>query len=325
MEKEKYTQLSLTEREKISIFKAQNKSIRVIAKELGRHPSTISRELRRNAPLVYKGYYLGHKADERFKERQSKAHKRKRLKNDSIRQYADEKLAIGWSPEQIAGRISKDIAGLSISPEAIYQYLYKERRELVQYLPRHHKKRQKRGHSRKHRKSHIPNRVSIDERPQHIENRKQIGHWEADTIISRQSKSSLAVLVERKSRVTVIEKLQQKTAQEIKTTTIERLGVLPQKLRKSITYDNGSENTEHEAINTELSTTSYFCNPYHSWEKGTVENTVGLIRRFFPKKTDFSQVINDDIELVEFLLNTRPRKCLNYCTPLEIIESVCCT
>jgi IS30 family transposase len=320
MEKKKYTQLSLTEREKVSILKAQNKSIRQIAEELGRDPSTISRELRRNAPAVHKGYYLGHKAHERVKNRQSQAHKRKLLKNDVIVQYVEQKLQIGWSPEQIAGRISKDHPALSISYEAVYQYIYKERIDLIPSLPRHHNKRQKRGHSRKHRKSHIPNRISIDARSNHIENRRQIGHWEADTMVSRQSKSALAVIVERKSRLTVIEKLKQKTAQETKNSTIKRLAELPPKLRKSITYDNGSENTEHEQINAVLGTVSYFCNPYHSWEKGTVENTIGLIRRFFPKKTDFGQIGQDDVEIVEFLLNNRPRKCLNFLTPHEMIK-----
>ena len=325
MKTKHYAHLSITEREKISIFKAQGLSLRDIGKALNRDPATILRELRRNAPPVHQGYYLGHKAHERAGKRKSNAHSRKRLKDDSIRRYVEEKLILRWSPEQIAGRMGHDHPGCSISHEAIYQYLYQHRYELISYLPRAHRKRQKRGHSRKHRTPHIPNRVSIDQRPAYIEKRRQIGHWELDTMISRQSIAALVVSVERKSRFTTIAKLERKTALAITHTLTRRLLSFPQQLRRTLTYDNGSENTDHETINQLLGTQSYFCNPYHSWEKATVENTVGLIRRFFPKKTDFAHVDTWAIESVEFLLNTRPRKCLNYLTPIEVLSKECCT
>lgn len=325
MKKKKYKHLSLTEREKISILRAQGKSIHEIGKALNRDPSTISRELQRNAPPVYKGYYLGHKAHIRAVKRKSQAHHRQRLKNNTIYHYAEAKLIYGWSPEQISGRISIDYPELSISHEAIYQYIYKEYPEWIQYLPKSHKKRHKRGHSRKHRSSHIPNRTSIDNRPPHIEKRVQAGHWESDTVVSRQSKVALLVLVERKSRCAIIKKLKQKTAQVTQRSIAERLLLLPHHLRRTITYDNGSENTDHETTNKLLGTQSYFCNPYHSWEKGTVENTIGLIRRFLPKKTDFARVDTSDIECIELLLNNRPRKCLDYLTPLEVVTKECCT
>jgi IS30 family transposase len=247
------------------------------------------------------------------------------LKSANICAYVEEKLTFGWSSEQIAGRISLDHPEFSINHEAIYQYIYEEHPECIQYVPRSHEKRQKRCHSRKHRTSHIPNRIAIDTRPQHIDDRSQTGHWVSDTLVSRQSKAALLVSVERKTRFSFIGKLDQKTAESNKACLLDQLLPMPSHLTRSITYDNGSENTEHEMVNHALGTSSYFCNPYHSWEKGTGENTIGLIRRYFPKKTNFSHVDPTDLMHIELLLNNRPRKCLNYNTPLEAITKECCT
>jgi IS30 family transposase len=323
MKKKTYKHLSITERELISILKAQNKPLREIARTVNRDPATISRELKRNVPPVHTGYYLAHKAQQRSGKRKSKAHQRQRLKNDAISAYVREKLALGWSPEQIAGRLPLDHPGFFISHEAVYQYIYKEHHELIPQLTRSHKKRHKKGHSRKHKKSHIPNRVGIQDRPQDIATRQNAGHWESDTVVSRQSTAALLLLIERKTRVTLIEKLQQKTALENAQGIIARLQGLPNPLRQTITYDNGSENTEHETVNQQLQTLSFFCNPYHSWEKGSVENAAGLVRRIYPKKTDFATVPDEEIAVTEFLLNNRPRKCLNYLTPLEAMAKQC--
>jgi transposase, IS30 family len=323
MEQKKYKQLNITERELISILKAQNKSLREIALEIKRDPATISRELKRNAPPVHPGYYLAHKAQQRSQKRKSNAHQRPRLKNNAISAYVQQKLSLGWSPEQISGRLPLDHPGFCISHEAVYQYIYKEHPELISQLTRSHKHRHKKGHSRKHRKSHIPNRVSIQDRPQDIAARKHIGHWESDTVVSRQSTAALMLLLERKTRFALITKLHQKTAMENSQSIIARLKGLPQSLRQTITYDNGSENTDHDKVNSELLTRSYFCTAYHSWEKGSVENTAGLVRRIFPKKTDFSNVSASAIACVENMLNTRPRKCLNYLTPLEALANEC--
>jgi len=321
----KYSHLSLTERELISFHKAQGKSINDIGRLLNRSGSTISRELKRNAPPVNKNYYVGYRAHVRSKTRISNSHKRQKLKNDLIQDYVKKKLNLGWSPEQISGRLHLDHPGDSISYEAIYQYIYKEQRELIKSLPRGHKRRQKRGHSKKHRNSHIPNRVSIEDRPEDINSRKEAGHWESDTLGSRLSKAALVVNVERKTRVTLISKIDYKISFNTRDSIIRRLSALPQKLRQTITYDNGYENTLHDDVNKALQIKSYFCNPNASWEKGTVENTNGLIRRFFPKKTDFLIISENEVQLVEFLLNTRPRKCLNYLTPYESLFYECCT
>ena len=320
-----YTQLSLTERELISIYKARGKSINEIGRLINRSASTISRELKRNAPPVHKNYYVGSRAHFRAKTRTSDSHKRPKLKNDLIREYVENKLKLGWSPEQISGRLDLDHPGDTISYEAIYQYIYKEQRELIKSLPRGHKRRQKRGHSKKHRNSHIPNRLSIENRPEKINSRKDPGHWESDTMGSRLSKAALVVNVERKTRVTMISKINHKTSFNTRDSIIGKLGALPQILRHTITYDNGYENSLHEDVNKALQIKSYFCTPNASWQKGTVENTNGLIRRFFPKKTDFLFISENDVQLVEFLLNTRPRKCLNYLTPYESLFLECCT
>lgn len=326
--KKKYNQLSSEERDKIAILRAKGIPIGDIAKQIGRNKSTISRELNRNSTSIY-NIYLPHRADERAKERKREAGKRDRLKNEQIRKYVIKKLKKGWSPEQITGRIQMDLPGLNISHEAIYQYIYdpKIRNEtnLVLYLARSHRIRKRKRQSKKHGKTHIPDRISIDLRPKYIERRKQAGHWEADTITSRQSKSCLGVVAERTSRLVKISKLEQKSASELRKAINRRLSRFPQNLRRTITYDNGSENVEHIEINKVLGTRSYFCNPFHSWERGTIEFTNGLIRRYFPKKTNFAIIDKEQIRMVENNLNNRPRKCLNFQTPLEFFKSRCCT
>lgn len=323
-----YTHLTDHERDQIAVFRAQGLSQNEIARRLDRAPSTLSRELTRNRSPVYR-VYLPHKAQARAEHRNRTSHQRQRLKHHWIRGYVARTLKLGWSPEQIAGRLRELHASVTVSPEAIYQYVYdpvvRKRIDLVPYLPRRHRKRFPKGHSRKHQKSHIPSRIAITERPQTVERRKQSGHWEADTVISRASKASLAVACERASRLVKIGKLKQRIAPEFRASLNRRLSRYPQPMRRTITYDNGSENVEHEKVNAVLGTKSFFCNPYHSWEKGSVENIIGLIRRYLPKKTDFATITLSQIRMIERRLNNRPRKCLNYQTPLEVFLSRCCT
>jgi IS30 family transposase len=319
-----YCQLSSEERDKIAILRAQGLSLEKIAQAIGRHKSTISRELKRNKSPIY-NVYLPHKADFRSKERKHNAGKRKRLKHPMIQKYVLQKLKLGWSPEQIAGRLPLDCPGLSISHEAIYQYIYDRQTrseiDLTRYLPRSHKKRRFFGRSHRHTKSHIPDRVSIDKRPAYIEKRKQPGHWEADTMISRQSKNALVISLERSSRLLHINKITAKKSHRVVAAITERLGCYPKALRRSITYDNGSENVDHQEINKTLGTRSYFCNPYRSWEKGAVENAISLIRRFLPKKTDFAIITPAQLKTIENRLNNKPRKCLTFKTPAEVFSS----
>jgi len=316
-----YKHLTKHERDILSVLKSKGQKIREIARTLGRDPGTISRELKRNVPPINTGYYLAHKAHDRATQRAITSRTHQRLKNDQIRKHVKRKIKNGWSPELIAGHLKTLQPELSISHEAIYQWLYTDARVLIPLLVRAHKNRKRRGYSRRHKKTHIPERVSIKQRPEHVLQRQELGHWETDTAVSRQSLAALQVSVERKSRITKLGKLKRKGAHQMSISLTRRLSRYPKALRLSITYDNGSENTEHVRTNKILGTQSYFCEPFHSWERGTVENTIGLVRRFFPKKTDFAKISKNRIKSVERWLNNRPRKCLGFKTPAEVFAA----
>jgi len=320
-----YRHLRVEERDLIGVLKRRGESLRDIARILGRDPGTISRELNRNAPPIYRGYYLAHKAEQRAVRRNRESHRRLRLREQRIRRYVSWRIRAGWSPELTAGRWTLLHPDSPISHESIYQWVYAEARDLIDCLVRAHKRRLQRGWSRKHRKTHIPGRISITERPRRIETRTEAGHWESDTAVSRQSRAALMVTVERKTSYARLAKLKAREARQVSTALNRRLSRYPKKLRKTITYDNGSENVEHERVNAVLGTRSYFCEPYHSWERGTNENTIGLVRRFLPKKTDFAIVSGKDLKRVERWLNGRPRKRLHYRTPAEAFKDECCT
>lgn len=319
----RYKELSLEERERIAVLKGLGKSMREIARDLGRNHSTISRELQKNSCVVAKRKcYLVHRAEMRARRRKALRGKRERLKDPLIREYVTAKLKLHWSPEQIAGRIRIDDPDLRISHEAIYQYIYEEAWELVRYLPRKHKRRRLRFNYRKPQGLVIPSRTFIGARPEEVNQRLALGHWEADSLVSRANSVSLHVLLERKSRLIKITKILRNAADCVRDTIIRRLFPLSSPLRLSLTYDNGVENGRHLEVNRELGTQSFFCHPYHSWEKGSVENAIGLVRRFLPKKTDFERIPSVEISRIENLLNNRPRKCLNYRTPKEVLKTL---
>lgn len=320
-----YKHLDANERDILAVLKSKGRSLREISTILKRSSSTLSRELERNAPPVYTGYYLSHKAQERADKRNRESHRRPRLKTDSLRQYVEKRIRLGWSPELIAGRLAIEHPELSISHEAIYQWIYQEATHLILSLVRAHRKRKHRGYSRKHKKSHIPQRISIQERPQTVLRRLHIGHWETDTISCRKSYQAVQVTVERKARYAKMAKLKTKSARAMSIALTRRLSRYPTNLRLSITYDNGSENAEHLRTNKILGTCSYFCEPFHSYERGTVENTIGLVRRFLPKKTNLAKISQDHLVKIEYWLNNRPRKCLGFKTPAEVFKAECCT
>jgi transposase, IS30 family len=318
--KQSYKHLSLAEREEIAVWKVEGLSMREVSRRLDRDVSSISRELKRNAPPLRPGRYLPARAHLRSTQRNQLSRTHLRLKNPEIRCLVLRKLQQGLSPEQIAGQLRQEKSKLSISHEAIYQFIYSEARNLIPLLARSHRKRLQRWHSHKHRKSHIPQRTPITQRPAIVQTRRQFGHWEADTIISRKSKASLLVMVERKSRLVKLAWLPQKSASKTRAAINRRLTLFSKGLRRTITYDNGSENIEHLQVNNLLGTRSFFCLPFHSWEKGTVENTNGLVRRFYPKKTDFANITRAQVRRVERILNSRPRKCLRFKTPEQVFR-----
>lgn len=321
VEKKVYKHLQSHERDEIAIMLAGGHTKAEIANILGRHPSTITREIKRNGSQIRKTRYRANRAQMRADVRKHSAHSKTRLKNDEIRAYVIDKLMMGYTPEQIAGRLGIDKPGYKTNHESIYLFIYSEHQDLIQYLPRGRRKRQKRSIKPGKRMVKIPNRTMIEARPSIINDRREYGHWEADTVVSRQSKSALVVVRERKLHLMYIRKIDRKDAGSMRRAVVDILKKFPRSFRRSITFDNGLENAEHHLIAKTLGVETYFCNPYHSWEKGGVENGIGLIRRYYPKKTDFSLISHEEIMLVEKRLNNRPRKTLGFLTPLEAYKN----
>jgi len=318
---EKYSHLSLKEREEIAIGIEKGLKQYQIAQKIERNPSTISREIRRNNPKK-NASYRANRAQIKAEERKSQSHNKQRIPNKKLRRFIVKHLIEqGYSPEIIAVKAAEKNERWKTNYETIYQWIYNDRQDLIPYLTKSHKKRRKRK-SGKQKRSKIPNRVMIEKRPDYINFRSRIGHWEIDTAISRKSKAAIMVLVERKTRYTIIRKLQSKTAVAVHYATVKSFKALPANVRKSITYDNGLENVLHEQTNKVLNIKSYFCNPYHSWEKGTVENIIGIIRRFYPKKTDWKKVSQWDLNKVAHYINNRPMKLLGFKTPYQVFVAL---
>lgn len=327
----KYSHLNLEERERLYALREQGISLRQIAKKLKRSQSSLTRELQRN--IKYGNEYLCNeylpcKAQALADKRALKQRYKAPLKNPKIFLYVRKRLRLGWSPETIAGRLPIDKPGLSICHETIYQYIYAKRAKtrgmhLEQYLTLKRKRRMKQNGRSVRRHSKIPEAKSIDLRPKIVEERKQIGHWETDNIIGKQTDdTALSVTVERMTRITILTKLKDRTARIKTMALVTRLGVLPKALRETLTADNGSENTNHQEIAMALGMQVYFCHAYHSWEKGTVENTNGRIRRYTPKGVSIDNISDEYITALEERLNTTPRKCLQYLTPYEMMQKL---
>ena len=317
----KYKRLSLFEREVLAIGLAKGKSLRSIAMEMNRSHTTLSRELKTHHHSKPRDTYSPCISNDIARVFKRRAGRKKSMHIEFIRQYVEEKIREGWSPEQISGRLSIDHPSLTVSHETIYRYIYDEADYLVGYLARRHKFRRKKKPYRREKKSKIPNRICIDRRSEVINKRSEFGHWESDSIVSSKSDVALNVLIERVSRKVKITRLIDRKSATTAEAILERLRHLPFDIRKSITYDNGSENCRHEKISALLGIIAYFCNPYHSWEKGGVENINGLIRRYVPKKMDLSKLTEKDIKYVENQLNNRPKKCLGYRTPNEVFNT----
>ena len=316
----KYYQLSIEERENIMLLKYSGKTQKEIADKINRNQSTISRELSRNSAKLYKKCYSAIQAHKRYQNRKYFSHKKERIKNKKLRKIIIKLLKKYYSPELISGILKLKYKTLYTCHESIYMWIYHERKELIKYLWSQRKKRRKRLYFHKKRAIKIQNRIMIDKRPAKVDHRKEIGHYEVDTIISRESKKSLLVIHERATRKTMISKLKEKSAAEVERVLKLRLSNIPEKYRKSITFDNGTENANHEKIGKKLKMKTYFCNPYHSWEKGSVEHVIGRIRFFFPKKTDFAKIKTSSIKKIEKWLNNKPRKVLNYKTPNQCLN-----
>ena len=316
-----YTHLNFEERVVIRVMLKDGKSMREISRELCRAPSTISRELRRNEQFANTRVIYPVHAQMKANGRRRRSYRKPRLKTTRLQRYVVRKLKDGWSPEVIAGRLRQRGKEVTVSHEAIYQYIYQKRPDLRIHLPRHHMKRKRFGQSKRFRnKTPIPARISISERPATISDRSELGHWEGDLMVARADQTAVHVLIERKSRRVCISKVENRKALTIRNTITNRLKHFPRACRKTLTYDNGKENVEHQAVNASLCTQSYFCDPYSSWQKGSVENVIGIIRRTYPKRTNLSAVSFQELKLLERDLNHRPRKSLQFRTPMEVFK-----
>lgn len=322
----KYQHLGVEEREEIQLGLWKKESVRSIAGRLGRSPASVSREINKNVPLAQRRY-TPRLANERALLKRKSRGRKDRLKTETIRQYVIQKMKIGWSPEQIAGRMKVEDVG-SISHEAIYQFVYAQihrggngwvrpdKEDLRPYLKRRHKKRAKKG-MRKGERIFRPKGPSIDDRPLIVDLRTRVGDWESDSIASKNNEAGLNSLSERTSGLLLLTKLRDKTARTTREAITRRLDGLPQ---FTLTADNGPENQEWQELEAETELDVYFAHPYCSGERGHNENDNGLVRWYEPKKTDFTLVSEEEIAAVEYALNTRPRKRLGYRTPLEVFN-----
>lgn len=329
----RYTRISTKEREEIFRYLQLGKSARYIAAQLGRHPSTISREICRNTfPHQYDpihGYRIT-SADELARQRAGsrRKYKCKLTLNPRLRAEVLEKVQLRWSPIQISVYLSRTYpqdADMQISHESIYTYVYilgrgALKKELHTYLRQ--KKKLRNYGKRSSKRREFEDMLSIEERPKSVENRTVPGHWEGDLIIGKDHKSAVGTIVERTTRFLILVPLKGRDASTVRKTFARELKRLPQQVRLSMTYDRGSEMSEHKLFTRQTKMQVYFAHPHSPWERGTNENTNMLIRDFYPKDTDFGSLSRYQIKKIQQLLNERPRKALDWETPVEAMDRI---
>jgi IS30 family transposase len=320
-----YRHLTIDERESILKMRSEQKNMTDIADHLGRSCGTISRELSRNISST--GEYKPHLAQRYYRKRRTESKEPYLLEeNGRLRRYVVGKLKKYLSPEQISGRIEidyRDDNRMRVSPLTIYSWIQRDKGvggKLYTYLRQGHRKRRKKYGSLRNQ-GQIPDKRPICERPKSVDSRKDIGHWEGDTVVGKSHGSFVTTHVERKSRYLLIGKVNDKTADSVNATTRQLFRKIPKSKRKTMTFDNGKEFARFKELEKSVGFCCYFADPYSSYQRGTNENTNGLLRQFFPKGTDFNEISKGEIDKVAALINNRPRKCLNYRTPHEVLWS----
>lgn len=322
----KYQRLNLAEREELSRGLACGEPYREIARSLGRNVSTVSREVRRNAPCV--GWYRATEAQRRAARRQRRRSRRLH-RSPRLRRYVFQHLRLAWSPEQIAEGLKRAYPqdpSMRLSHEALYTYLYVLprgglRKELLSYLRQHRKQRHPRSRGQD-RRGQIPEMISIEERPADVADRSVPGHWEGDLLMGRRNQSAVGTLVERTTRTLILVPLKGHDAQSVRKAFAKELKSLPRQMRLTLTYDRGKEMAQHKLFTRETKMQVYFAHPQSPWERGTNENTNGLLRQYFPKGTDFSAVSRRQIKWVQNRMNGRPRKVIGFQTPYEAFKQL---
>lgn len=317
-----YSHLSAMEREDISRGLALGRSLRAIARELGRSPSTVSRERHRN--VDYGRSYRATIGQWRAQRRARRPRRPRRLHDPWLRRYVGRRLGEGWSPQQIAARLRRDYpddVSKRISHETIYAAIYivprgELRRTLIGCLRQHRPVRRPRQRSGRKR-GDIPNLTPIAARPVEVDARLVPGHWEGDILKGRANGSAVGTLVERTTRLVLLARVPGLDSRSVVQGFARKLGGVPQPLRKSMTYDQGREMARHELLSRQLKLKVYFADPHSPWQRGTNENTNGLLRQYLPKNVDLSAFSQRELNAIAEQLNNRPRQTLNWMTPNE--------
>lgn len=330
-----YHQLTLEEREKLYGMQQKGMTLRAIAKKLNRSHTSLSRELRRNitgegkrSHEYFSARYVPCRAQKKAEKRKAKQRYKAPLKEPFIFLYVREHLRkpYYWTPEQIANRLPLEHPGKDIDDETIYRYIYGKKArgmKLWKHLV-HHRKRRMKKHGRKVKGcGRLPTALPIEQRPDEANTRSEAGHWETDNIGTiKTDKTGISASVERKIRMVRLRKLSDLTAETKRTVLVAQMKKEKELLRKTVTIDRGSENSQHEEFTNETQMPVYACNPYRSWEKGSVENTIGRSRRFIPKGKSVDHLTQRQLTIIEKIMNNTPRKCLGYLTPNEMLERI---
>lgn len=317
----RYEQLSLEERCTIACLQREGRSIRQIAAAVARSPSTVARELKRNT-IKTKGY------DPAYAQAQTIGRRwvgSRMERQPALRDYVLERLAMGYSPQQVAGRLALEQGKPLISHESIYRFIYAQIRRTKDYswrhyLPRARFKRGFRGRKGGSAVHHIKARQSIHQRPEEVKQRLQPGHWEADLMMFSNKKHNLLVAQERSSRFVMLALQADKKAKNTVNNQLKWFAALPKPLRRTLTQDNGTEFALHYKLTQEIEMQTYFCDPHSPWQKGGIENMNARLRRYLPLNTDVEALSSQDISTLAYKINNTPRKCLGFKTPAEIFS-----
>lgn len=321
-----YTHLTPFERGHISSLRRAGWSARRIARDLDRSPSTISRELKRSSDR--RGRYQALQAQLAYQTRRTRCVKPRKLEqHPRLRTYVCAKIKEKWSPDEIARTLRLDFArdrSMRVSHETIYTFVYADKRQngvLYTHLRQAHRTRRRRRNTY-NKRGLFPGRVGIERRPKIVDTRRRVGDWEGDLVHGRQGAPAILTLVERKHGYLLARKVDDKRAYTVARAFLKAFRSIPDKLLKTITLDNGNEFADFKTIEKDLQTTIYFADPYAAWQRGTNENTNGLLRQYIPKKADLHALTQNDLNLIVEELNNRPRKRLNYRTPAQLFQKL---
>lgn len=319
-----HSHVTREERIVITYLNMMNVSQAEIARRIGHHRGTVGRELRRN--LDFFGHYHYQPAHDRANERRAAGSARPVTEDTELMAHVEAKLMVRWSPEQIAGRLEVDppkhLAGRTITAATIYRWIWVDQDRagrLKPYLRVAHKLRRK-PYGKPSKRGQIRNRTPIADRPGSVDGRRRLGDWEGDTVVGKGRSGYVMTNVDRASRYLLTRKLERPTATAVETAMVETMRRMPAAKRRTQTFDNGREFSGHESISRRLRLAVFFADPYSSWQRGTNENTNGLLRQYLPKSRDFESLTSHELASYTWQLNNRPRKCLNYRTPAEVFH-----